>query len=1030
MPTVPELDWRAEFGLEGRSEFFNVTAVSTVSSQAHVLRRAFEELLLDGVLCQHGSPLVYFRLIDDLDACSCESLHKTFWNQGVAPILVLIDPKQVHVYSSLSQPHLTDGASKSGFVECIQRISSKLQTFLLGVESGEYFGQHRRSFDPSQRVDRTLCKHLKNARNALESVPSTRLEPHTLDALLCRLVFTCYLFDRRVIDQSYLETIGIHGAGSIRALLTLKPRSEAKEQLYALFTQLGQDFNGDLFSDDLVAEARQIKVEHINIIGDFLSGTDLASGQRGLWPYEFGIIPIETISAIYEYFLKTADKQEKKKTGSFYTPRFLAELVIDRALDGEQNLLGKCFLDPACGSGIFLVGLFHRLAQEWERCNPHARYDARLRGFTSILRTNLRGVDQSRRACLIAAFSLHLALLDQLSPPDIRRVLKKVKVLPRLVGDADTAIIRCANFFEIDPNASAAVDYVIGNPPWAKTDTIADSWSKNLPLPNKQIAAAFVWKATSHLKPSGRVCFILPHGLLFNHTDEAVKFQSRWFSTHRVDSILNLADFQRFLFEDAEVPALVVRYAKEAPTASHVLDYWVPKTDWGVTQAELISILPQDRSRISASDIRSDLESEDAPLIWKRYYWATSRDRRLLDRLSLYPRLRDIVTTRREQNSDKRWIIGHGFEPYSAKDASSGAEKFRLRFQQTAKVESRTHKFNLILFPDDYKVVDSLRLDLRRNISDTEIFKAPLVLIKEGFSERDECPQVAYSEADIAYRHGIRGIHGPAEDRNLLALLAVYLRSSLVRYYLLHTSTSFGVSRARVDVDDLMRLPFPLPHQTEHPERASAIVNEIGDDLRTAAKQGALLLGRHDSVLHTQARADILLREYFDIVADEQILIEDARTVITPSLRPTRKRATPVPTIHPVNSSEQGDYVSALCGTINQWASKRSHVHGRLFVNNRIGIGMVVLEKTKSDGSPIHLDRPYEDILLALHHLQRGVASGRGTTELIRGLKVFDRTLLYIMKPIGRRFWTQSAALNDADEIVGALLMETRKENV
>jgi hypothetical protein len=36
---------------------------------------------------------------------------------------------------------------------------------------------------------------------------------------------------------------------------------------------------------------------------------------------------------------------------------------------------------------------------------------------------------------------------------------------------------------------------------------------------------------------------------------------------------------------------------------------------------------------------------------------------------------------------------------------------------------------------------------------------------------------------------------------------------------------------------------------------------------------------------------------------------------------------------------------------------------------------------------------------------------------------VFHQSLLYVTKPLGRRFWTRTAALNDADEILGSVLM-------
>jgi hypothetical protein len=65
------------------------------------------------------------------------------------------------------------------------------------------------------------------------------------------------------------------------------------------------------------------------------------------------------------------------------------------------------------------------------------------------------------------------------------------------------------------------------------------------------------------------------------------------------------------------------------------------------------------------------------------------------------------------------------------------------------------------------------------------------------------------------------------------------------------------------------------------------------------------------------------------------------------------------------------------------------------------------------------------DLLTALEHL-RGITSQKlNTLELIRGAKVFDRDRLYLVKPIGQRFWTETAALNDADEIAATILMQT-----
>jgi type I restriction-modification system DNA methylase subunit len=343
--------------------------------------------------------------------------------------------------------------------------------------------------------------------------------------------------------------LGIQDAGHLRDILG---RANAKEELYTLFEQLGRDFNGDLFSDALDAEARQVQVEHIDILDRFFRATDVQSGQQSFWPYDFSIIPVETISSIYEHFLKAAGEEGKKAAGAFYTPRFLAELVLDVALDGVPTLLDKRFLDPACGSGIFLVDLFNRMAEEWRRRHPEASYLQQVKGLLQILRENIFGVDKNETACRITAFSLYLAFLDQLLPPDIRELRHEGNVLPRLVYTSDDAqsedrggTIRCADFFTAQAEVPAKAHFIIGNPPWAPVNdrnAPAARWcvERSLPLPDRQIATAFIWKAADDVQERGTICLVLPHGMLFNHSQAAINFQQEWFRRHAVELVMNL----------------------------------------------------------------------------------------------------------------------------------------------------------------------------------------------------------------------------------------------------------------------------------------------------------------------------------------------------------------------------------------------------------------------------------------------------------------------------------------------------------
>ncbi len=491
-------DWPKEFGIDdGEAIFFSNEAelkeAEAHTSQVHVLRRAFELLYLDGILCTQNAPLVYFKEIKTIETSEVARLHRKFWNHGGAPILVLVAPNDVHIYSGLVRPVSTAGGGRiPSLVETLDRASSALREFLPAVESGEFFRRNQTSFNPAHRVDRELLDNLQATRDSLVAASAGKLSANVLDALLCRLVFACYLFDREVVGKAYMQDIGLSGMRHLRDVLELRPRTEAKKYLYALFNKLGDDFNGDLFSDDLRA--------------------------------------VEAISAIYERFLKSSDKRQ----GAFYTPRFLAELVIDAALGTTQRLLDQRFLDPACGSGIFLVGLFNRMAEEWKQAHPGARNDHRARELRKLLTGSLCGVDINPTACRITAFSLYLAYLDQLSPRDIQELRQKGHKLPRLVhypneeveGDIE-GNIWCGDFFE-STEYPVDADLVIGNPPWGSTaleGTPAANWcaEHEYPIPNKQIAAAFVWKAAYHVRNKGRICLVLPHGTLFNHSTTALE---------------------------------------------------------------------------------------------------------------------------------------------------------------------------------------------------------------------------------------------------------------------------------------------------------------------------------------------------------------------------------------------------------------------------------------------------------------------------------------------------------------------------
>src|SRR5437899_11994789 len=98
MTATPETAWRSEFGITAhRSPDFLASKDDLDSREvsvphAHVLRRAFELLGLDGVLCDQTAPLVYFKVVRRILPTELQELHRQFWNHGGAPILAVVTP--------------------------------------------------------------------------------------------------------------------------------------------------------------------------------------------------------------------------------------------------------------------------------------------------------------------------------------------------------------------------------------------------------------------------------------------------------------------------------------------------------------------------------------------------------------------------------------------------------------------------------------------------------------------------------------------------------------------------------------------------------------------------------------------------------------------------------------------------------------------------------------------------------------------------------------------------------------------------
>ena len=637
-----------------------------------VIGRAWHKMKLDGVLFLDNRPVLYVKEYGrPFSSRERIRLQRLFWNQGVANVLVLADPVSVHIYSGLAKPqkeHSDEDEAHHALVEMLALTDyvQQIQPFYHKLATGHYYETKKRHFDPNNSVDSWLLDNLRAFRNALIE-GDDKFSIREAHAFIGRVLFLCYLLDRESISAGNQNR---KCTGTMRFAETLENRPSDTSRLnclYKYFAEIKEQFNGNMFDQDIDIEKKRIR-PHLKKLILFIGGHDVGSGQRslGFWPYDFKMIPVETISAIYEDFLTTENPEKQRKHGAFYTPRFLAAMVVDVATHGEPDAYNWSFLDPTCGSGIFLVILFNRLANHWlhnQVKRPHyLTIDKTLR---NILARQIRGADIEETACRIACFSLYLAYLDFFNPPDIKEYIKKTgKQLPRILDyrndpdrpAADIPVIYRGDSLADKTLSGQTFNCVVGNPPWEGRQS-------------GQIAQKFVQKTPEFLKNGGIGCFLLPSKIFQNQTDV---FQSEWLGQVTLEKIIQLADYRRLLFQNAKTPAIIERFKNSPPKPDHSVEFNAPKFNRDGLRQGIITVNPSARTWIPLADILVAALSKTASVVWKRCLWGTHRDKKLLNLLQSLPSLGkhvDVLSELRKHQlkPTKRWIAGDGVKPWPEK---------------------------------------------------------------------------------------------------------------------------------------------------------------------------------------------------------------------------------------------------------------------------------------------------------------------------------------------------------------------------
>jgi len=1023
---------------------------------AHFMRRAWESLGLEAILTVEEKPTVYFKRVSRKDPAVESELHRLLWNQGTATLLVVRDSSEVRVYSALAAPDIKPIApdEDTRLVETLTQIQSALQLtdFVRRVETGRIYEQHRDKFQAESGVDRTLLQSLK-ASSTLLCESDDALKPSVAHALLGRLLFTSYLCARGVLSKDYLKRdVGItlprsnsDEPVSLQQILNDGSPTEAKEILFKIFASVQHDFNGSLFGKELEGESRTVRAAHINVLRDLLNGVENRQGSLGFPAYDFSLIPVETISAIYESFLRNESQTHREETGSFYTPRHLAEMTVDIATEGWDTLLDKKFCDPSVGSGIFLVILFNRMAEEWRAKNPGKSNLERAIKLRELLCEKFWGVDLNPTACRITCFSLYLALFDQLEPADIWALKMKLetddtRVLPPLLALKDAGFKNTTtprvledNFFSKNLPLPNDFNLIIGNPPWIgrgqERDETMEQWlasdanaslavapkaksaRQNFFTPDRQSANGFMWKVPQHLRADGRACLVLPTKVFMNENTN--DFQAGWLKRFAVDHVVQLSDYRKLIFEEAKCPAVIVRFSPGKPAEQAVMRYDTPKVDRSDPRQALITVLAEDQKGLRLDDLLAAAQNKRASVVWKQALWGTGRDVAFLNRLSQLPPLGDIAG---EPDDDtKRWAKGQGFKPYHGK----GARIPRWWNDKQLYLDSRCKEISLVVTPEDAASIGPQPALLHRS-PDKCIFAPPMVLVTQGFGK------AAFCDFPVIFEHSLQSIAAKKKgDDDLLRFLAAVITSSFAKYFLFHTAANWGSERDKVHLTELLRLPFPLPEKCRDKARAESIVADVAKRVREAHKRIAKaplnLSAREDEVAAAKREIEPQVFEYFGVTVTERILIEDTVKLFIPSSTPSTLDGD-IPTLDDSSEEERTEYANQLCQTINTWGRGKGHLlSARGCIAERLGLSLLVLTKGRTKTGYTEVAAP-DEVAKAIAEIEKAITVEYRKLAYARGFTLFERDRAYVLKPLSRRHWTRTAALNDADAMFAAML--------
>jgi hypothetical protein len=548
------------------------------------------------------------------DVLPAFQLRRYGWSAKM-PISLITDFEEFAVYDCSKKPSPSDKASAGRvkyftYKDYINNFDFLWETFSKErVLKGGY--DRFIASDSIQKgtttVDKEFLKSLDGWRTRLAIVISKRNPDLNEDELnfvvqqlIDRIIFLRIAEDRKVEEYESLKT-------AVKA-------GESYKNLFGLFKVADSKYNSGLFDfrKDKISEALNIDNKTIKGIIEELYFPA---------PYEFSVLPVEILGSVYEQFLGkqiTLDEHHKahieekpevrKAGGVYYTPQYIVDYIVDQTVGklvgnrSPKEVAKLKVVDPACGSGSFLLGAYQFLLNwhqthympEFERLTQLAssteftlkqRHDAvRERSKLpltpdgnlttkikkEILLNNIYGVDLDVNAVEVTKLSLLLKCMEGETQSSMTATLSfGERVLPTLdhnirsgnslvdvdfydgeFGFEGKPKVKPFNWEHAFPSVfkQGGFDAVIGNPPYIRQELLGIQKSYFAKKYNVYDAMAdlyvyFIEKGHSLLNKSGLFGIIVANKWMKASYGEPLR---KWLKTQPLKLIVDFGDLQVF----------------------------------------------------------------------------------------------------------------------------------------------------------------------------------------------------------------------------------------------------------------------------------------------------------------------------------------------------------------------------------------------------------------------------------------------------------------------------------------------------